>query len=248
MKLKILTTSAMLSALYCVSDAQVLGVANTFAVFAGSTITNVASTVISGDVGVWPGSAITGFPPGIIINGSIHANNAIAFQAHNDIAIAYNALAAQSPDQNLTGQDLAGLTLLPGVYRFNSSSFLTGKLTLDAQGDPNARFDFQIGSTLISAANSMVEIINGGVGSNVFWQVGSSATLGTNTEFAGNILAYSSITVMTGSSINQGSALARNGAVTLDYNRITVVSEPNSLLFLGFGGTVLAFLLRRNRS
>ena len=128
--------------------------------------------------------------------------------------------AGLAPTQNLTGQNLGGLTLTPGVYSFSSSAQLTGTLTLDAQGDPNALFVFQIGSTLTTASNSSVVFINGGQGNNTFWQVGSSATLGTGTAFTGNILALASITLTTGANIRCGRALARNGAVTQDHNNI----------------------------
>lgn len=203
-----------------------LGTAARFAVLGGSTVTNTGPTSIIGDVGVVPGSAVTGFPPGSIAvgkpgsSGTIHASDAVALQAHNDAITAFNSLAAAPTTSNLTGQDLGGLTLTPGVYRFNSSAQLTGTLTLDALGNPNARFVFQIGSTLTTASASVVRLINGGVADNVFWQVGSSATLGTTTTFAGNIIALTSITLNTRASIACGRTLAINGAVTLDTNFI----------------------------
>ncbi|MGI8822411.1 MAG: ice-binding family protein [Acidimicrobiia bacterium] len=166
-----------------------------------------------------PGSAVTGFPPGIVL-GTIHAGDAVAAQAQSDLTIAYNDAAGRACDTNLTGQDLGGLTLTPGVYCFSSSAQLTGALTLDAQGDPDAVFIFQIGSTLITASASTVNLINGAQACNVFWQVGSSATLGTNSIFRGTILALTSITVTTGATV-EGRTLARNGAVTLDNNVIT---------------------------
>ena len=150
--------------------------------------------------------------------------------------------------ENLTGQDLGGMTLLPGVYHFDSSAFLTGTLTLDAQGDPEARFDFQIGSTLITASGSSVQVINSADACNVYWQVGSSATIGTDTTFAGHILALTSITMNTNATILEGSALARNGAVTLDSNTIAacgVVPEPASIVGLGVGLAALAATRRR---
>jgi type VI secretion system secreted protein VgrG len=201
-----------------------LGLAENFAVLAGSTVTNTGPTVINGgSVGVSPGSAVTGFPPGIVSPPyTIHAADAAAQMAQNDLTTAYNILAGFSPTQNLTGQDLGGLTLVPGVYIFSSSAQLTGTLTLNAQGNPNAQFFFQIGSTLTTASDSSIVTINGGSmpGCNVFWQVGSSATLGTGTAFEGNILALTSITLNTDATIMNGSALARNGAVTLDSNTI----------------------------
>jgi hypothetical protein len=203
-----------------------LGTAARFAVLAGSTVTNTGPTTIIGDVGVSPGTAVTGFPPGSIAvgkpgsGGTIHSADAIAIQARNDVITAFNNLAGEPTTSNLTGLDLGGLTLTPGVYRFNSSAQLTGTLTLDAGGNPNARFDFQIGSTLTTASSSVVRVINGGFEDNVFWQVGSSATLGTTTEFEGNILALTSITLTTRASIACGRALAINGAVTMDTNFI----------------------------
>ena len=200
-----------------------LGTAGNFEVLAGSTVTNTGPSVIDGgDVGVSPGSAITGFPPGIVMPPfTIHAADAVAAQAQTDLTIAYNAAAGLVPTQNLTGINLGGLTLLPGVYFFSSSAQLTGTLTLNLLGDPNAQFVFQIGSALTTASNSLVMTINGDStpGCNVFWQVGSSATLGTATAFEGHILALTSITLNTGATLF-GSALARNGAVTLDTNLI----------------------------
>ena len=202
-----------------------LGTAGNFAVLAGSTVTNTGPSVVGGgNVGVSPGSAITGFPPGILQPPyTIHAADAVALQAQNDLTTAYNAAAGLPPTQDLTGMDLGGLTLVSGVYAFSSSAQLTGTLTLDAQGDPNAQFVFQIGSSLTTASGSSVVTINraGTPGCTVFWQVGSSATLGTTTAFEGHVLALQSITLNTGASILSGSALARNGAVTLDTNRIS---------------------------
>ena len=209
------------------ADAQVLGTASDFAVLAGTTVTNTGSSVITGDVGVSPGTAITGFPPGVIVPPGIMAmDTALAMQAHTDLISAYNASAALTPTQNLTGQDLGGLILTPGVYFFSSSAQLTGTLTLNDEGNPNAEFVFQIGSTLTTASDSNVITINGGTapGSSVYWQVGSSATLGTGTAFEGNILAETSITLDTAATILDGSALAINGAVTLDDN--TIDDEP----------------------
>jgi hypothetical protein len=196
-----------------------LRTATSFAVLAGSTVTNTGPSVITGDLGVSPGSAVTGFPPGIVV-GVIHAADAVAAQAQSDLTIAYNDAAGRAPDVNLTGQNLGGMTLTPGVYKFDSSAFLTGTLTLNAQGDPNAAFIFQIGSTLITAPNSSVVIVNGAQACHVFYQVGSSATLDTNTTFVGNMLALTSITANTATTVD-GRLLARNGAVTLDSNVVT---------------------------
>ena len=142
--------------------------------------------MISGDLGVSPGSAVTGFPPGVVVSGMIHAADALAAQAQASLTTAYNALASQACTQNLTGQDLGGLTLTPGVYCFDTSAQLTGALTLNALGNSNSVFIFQIGSALTTASGSSVVVTNGGPLCNLFWQVGSSATLGTATQFSGN--------------------------------------------------------------
>ena len=201
------------------ATAPTLGTAGSYAVIAGSTVTNTGPSTISGDLGVSPGSAVTGFPPGIVSNGTIHSADANAGQAENAVTTAYNALASQPCTADLTGQDLGGLTLTEGVYCFSTSAQLTGQLTLNAQGNAAAVFIFKTGSTLITASNASVLVINGGVDCNVFWQVGSSATLGTSTVFVGNILALTSISLTTGASVS-GRALARNGAVTLDTNHV----------------------------
>ncbi|MEX0683567.1 MAG: ice-binding family protein [Dehalococcoidia bacterium] len=196
-----------------------LGTAVSYSVLAGATVTNTGPSTIDGAVGVSPGSAVTGFPPGIVTNGTIHAADANAAQAQSDVTTAYNALAGQPCDFNLTGQDLGGMTLIEGVYCFSTSAQLTGMLTLNAQGNASAVFIFQIGTTLTTASNASILVTNGGVDCNAFWQVGSSATIGTTTVFVGNILALTSITLNTGASVS-GRALARNGAVTLDTNNI----------------------------
>jgi type VI secretion system secreted protein VgrG len=147
-----------------------LGSAQNFAVLGATTVTNTGATIVTGDVGVSPGTAITGFPPGVVV-GTIHAGDAVAAQAHSDAVLAYAGLVAVACDTNLSGQDLGGLTLTPGVYCFDSSAQLSGTLTLDAQGDPDALFVFQIASTLTTASYSSVVVINAVescVGSNVF--------------------------------------------------------------------------------
>ena len=228
-----LLTLVLLGSLFTVSDASAqapsLGTAENFGVLAGSTVTNTGPTILQGDLGVSPGTAVVGFPPGVV-TGTIHANDAVAQQAQADLTTAYTALAGLACDTVLTGQDLGGMTLTAGVYCFSTSAQLTGTLTLDAEGDPNAEFIFQIGSTLTTASNSTVELINGGNNCNVYWQVGSSATLGTATAFAGNIVALTSITATTGANAS-GRLLARNGAVTLDSNSIAIcpVCEPITL-------------------
>jgi outer membrane autotransporter protein len=208
-----------------------LGTLAGFGVLAGSTVTNTGFTVIGtpaqpADVGVSPGSAVTGlgtFPvlgPGTV-HGTIHAADATAAQAQVDLTTAYNALVGRTTTVDLTGQDLGGKTLVPGVYRFSTSAQLTGALTLNGLGNPNSVFIFNIGSTLTTASASTVNTINGAQGGHVFWRVGSSATLGTTTSFAGDILAQASITLNTGAIITCGAAWARSGAVTLDTNTIT---------------------------
>jgi len=221
--LAVIPSSFFASGLVLAATAPSLGTAQSFAVLGGSTVTNTGPSVIYGDLGVSPGSAVTGFPPGIVTPpGTIHAADAAAAQAQSDVTIAYNSLAGESYDVDLTDQDLGGLTLVSGVYFFSSSAQLTGTLTLDAENNPNSVFIFQIGSTLTTASNSSVVVINAPPNfCNKYWQVGSSATLGTGTAFQGNILALQSITLNTGASL-YGRALARNGAVTMDSNQITV--------------------------
>lgn len=238
-----------------------LGTAGNFAVLAGSTVTNTGSTVINGgSVGLSPGTAITGFPPGSITAPyTTYAADATAAQAQTDLTTAYNAAAGYAGATVLTG-DLGGMTLTPGVYAYSSSAQLTGTLTLNDQGNSNAQFIFQIGSTLTTASSSSVVMINAGStpDCNVFWQVGSSATLGTTTAFEGHILALTSITMDTGATITDGSALARNGAVTLDANTITncaasspiaEVPQPATLplVLLGSVLLVLPMVLRSRR-
>jgi hypothetical protein len=197
-----------------------LGTAANFAVLAGSTITNTGPTTINGDVGLSPGTAVTGFPPGQV-NGTINAADSVALQAQADLTAAYDNAAAR-PVSATIPVELGGTTQTPGVYDSPAGTFgITGTLTLDAQGDPNAVFIFEAASTLITASASNVLLINGAQAANVFWVVGSSATLGTGTALQGTILALTSITVTTGTTIN-GRALARNGAVTLDTDTISI--------------------------
>jgi len=203
-----------------------LGAAESFAVLGGSTVTNTGATIITGDLGVSPGSAITGFPPGVVAGGgTIHSNDALAAQAHSDAASAFTQVSLELATNNLSGQDLGGLTLTPGIYRFNSNAQLTGALTLDSGGDPNAVFHFQIGTDLTAADNSSVLQLNGS-SNNIIWQIGTSATFGTGSLFAGTLIADQSITLNTGAALD-GRALAINGAVTLDTNRITTTALPS---------------------
>jgi hypothetical protein len=202
----------------------------TYGVLGGATVTNTGLTVVDGlNVGVSPGTAITGFPPGVVTPpGTLHAADAHAGQAKVELTTAYNQAAGQALTDavyNDAPHEFGGQVLTPGLYRANSSAQITGTLTLDAQGNPNAVWVFQIGSTLTTAAeNSTVSLVNGASPCNVFWQVGSSATLGTHTSFVGTILANASISATTGATIN-GRLLADaggtgDGAVTLDTNRI----------------------------
>ena len=193
-----------------------LGTAGSFAVLAATTVTNTGPSVINGDLGLYAGTSITGFPPGTV-NGTTHQTDAVAQQAQSDLVIAYNDAAGRGP--GAAASELGGRTLVSGVYTGSTLS-LTGTVTLDAQGDPNAVFIFQSAATLITASNSTVALINGAQACNVFWQVGSSATLGTNTTFVGTVMALTSIAAQTGTTVN-GRLLARNGAVTLDNNVIT---------------------------
>lgn len=200
-----------------------LGAAGSYGVVASSTVTNTGPTVVNGDLGVSPGNAVVGFPPGTV-TGTINAGNAAALNAQNAVTTAYNALTAQACDVNLTGIDLGGLTLTPGAYCFSSSAQLTGTLTLNGLGNPGSVWVFQIGSSLTTASGSRVAFINGGQSCGAFWQVGSSATLGTSTAFSGNILALASITAATGAT-SSGALFARTGAVTLDSNIVSVVGS-----------------------
>jgi Ice-binding-like/Bacterial Ig-like domain len=207
-----------------------LGAACSFGILAGSTVTNVAgtATTVSGDVGVSPGTAITGFGAPASITGAFHSNDSVAMTAQGALTTAYNAAAGTAGGAVLTA-DIGGQTLPAGVYKTTSaqpSLGITGNLTLDGGGNPNAAWIFQIVSTLTTAAtNSHIILINGANSHNVFWQVGSSATLGTTTIFQGTIMAQASITVTTGATLN-GRALARTGAVTLDTNTVVVPPCP----------------------
>ncbi|MEI8384245.1 MAG: ice-binding family protein, partial [Planctomycetota bacterium] len=211
-----------------------LGLADSFAVLAGQAVTTTGPSTIDGNVGTGLDSGASGFLPGTVTNGAIHQGDLVATQAESDLLTAYNAAAGKVVTTVLTGQDLGGLTLTPGVYLFSSSAQLTGTLILDAQGNPNAEFVFKIGSTLVTSVGANVVMIHGGDPCDVYWQVGSSATLGTNTAFAGHILALTSITLNTGASVN-GSVLAINGAVTLDSNSVSiadclpVLKNPSSI-------------------
>ncbi|HSO29141.1 MAG TPA: ice-binding family protein [Candidatus Sulfomarinibacteraceae bacterium] len=207
-----------------------LGAAATFAVLAGTpAVTNSGSTIIDGDLGIFPAAAVTGFPPGTL-NGSIHAADAIALQAKVDLVAAYDEAAGRTPAGVVAGGALGGMTLVGGVYNAGGVTLdLTGTLTLDGRNDPNSVWIFQATSHLITAASSSVELANGAQACNVLWQVAGSATLGADSSFAGNIVALTSITMLSRVTLS-GRALVRDGSVTLMNDTISypacIVSEP----------------------
>jgi type VI secretion system secreted protein VgrG len=205
-----------------------LGSASTFAALGATTVTSDGATMLTGDLGVSPGAAITGFGPGVV-NGTTHLGDGVAAQAQSDAMTAYATAAGLAPGHSLSGQDLGGLVLDPGIYDFATAAQLTGILTLNAAGDPNAQFIFQVGTTLTTAVSSSVILENGALAGGVVWQVGTSATLGADTTFVGDVLADQSISLNLGASLS-GSAVALTGAVTLSDNAITVATapEPNS--------------------
>jgi hypothetical protein len=238
-KLLAVLIAAVLGLAAAASSAQAasnvgLGTADSFAVLGGQTVTNTGPSVINGDVGVSPGSSVIGFPPGIV-NGVIHATDGVANQAQLDLTTAYNDAAGRGSTASISA-DLAGNTLVGGVYTSATSMGLSGALTLDAQGDPDAVFIFQAGSTLTAGPGSQVLLIGGAQSCNVFWQVGSSATIDTGSQFVGNIMALTSISMNTGATL-QGSVLARNGAITLDTNTITNSNCANTGGSGGSGGS-----------
>jgi len=264
--------SALLATAAPAMATPILGAAQGFSVLGAATVTNTGTTKLLGDLGVSPGTSITG-QASIALNGSIHLNDGIVQTAQNDAFNLYNNLAGKAVTANLSSQDLGGLVLTPGVYFFASSAQLTGHLQLDAQNDPNALFVFLITSALTTASNSSVGIVNGGANNGIYWHIGSSATLGTGSDFAGNILADQSITFNTNASLLCGRAIALHAAVTMDSNTIyndcnrgivdpahsdfgsagfsgfgelpsNPVSEPTSPLLYGIG-LLSWFLLRR---
>ncbi len=205
-----------------------LATASSYAVLAGSTITNTGPSVISGDIGLAPGSSLVGFPPGLQSAGSTNVDNAAATGAQTDLTNAYLDAASRVPFTTVTG-DLGGTTLVSGVYQSASSLALTGTLTLNGGGNAGSVFIFQAGSTFTAATGSQVVLENGAQACNVFWQVGSSVTLGTTSQTAGTFMALTSITLDTGAQVS-GRVLARNGAVTLDDNTISVPSCATAVL------------------
>ena len=208
------------AALASAAQAQTVGMgtAGSYAVLAGSEVTNTGATVVNGNLGVSPGLAVSGFPPGIV-NGTIYAGAAAA-GAKADLILAYDDAAGRACDEDLSTQDLGGMSLTSGVYCFSSTAGLTGTVTLDGQGNANSVFIFQVGSSLTAASGSRVRLINGAQACNVFWQIGITATLGTTTTFRGTVMALTSITAATGATV-QGRLLSRNAETTLQTNTIT---------------------------
>lgn len=223
----------------CTAEATSIswGTASSFAVLGSTTVTSTGDTVVNGDLGVSSGTAVTGFPPGIV-TGEIHAGDAAAGQAHADAATAYGVLMLLAADTNLSGTDLGSRTLAPGVYKFDTSAQLTGDLVLDGEGD----YVFLIGSTLTTASGSSIQAINGARWENVFFQVGTSATLGADTTFLGSIIADASVTLVTGADVD-GHVFGLNGAVSLDNSHI-MVPEPASVSLFS-AGLAMLFIRRR---
>jgi hypothetical protein len=203
-----------------------LGTAQPFVVLSGAGVTNTGKSVLNGELGVSPGTSLSGFPPGLV-NGATHNNDAVAAQAQADLTTAYNVTAAQPvpAGNDLTGTNLGERTLSPGAYGFSSSAQLTGQLTLDAHGDPNAQFVFVIGEALTTASASSVILVNGASPCNVYWKVGSSATLGSTTAFEGNLMALTTISLDSEATV-LGRVLARNGEVTLIEDTLTLPQCP----------------------
>jgi hypothetical protein len=199
-----------------------LGTAGPFVVLAGAKVTNVGPSVLNGNLGISPGTELEGFGLPAVIIGSTHATNEVAAKAQLDLTTAYDVAAGQSvlAANDLSGTDLGERKLSPGTYRYNAAALLTGALTLDAEGDPNAEFVFQIGSQLTTESASSVLLVNGASPCNVYWQVGSSADLGTTTAFQGNLMALTSISLKNGATV-LGRMLARNGQVSLINNVLT---------------------------
>jgi type VI secretion system secreted protein VgrG len=208
-----------------------LATAANYSVIGGQTVTNTGPSVLGLGLAVHPGTAAPGFPPGIVL-GATNINDAVALQAQSDLTAAYLDAASRPVEFTQTNPDLVGVTLAPGVYQATAKGplSLSGQLVLDGQGNPNAVFIFQTDSTLITGSASSIVLLNGASECNIFWQIGSSATLATGSVFVGNILALTSVSVQTGVVVH-GRALARNGAVTLDTDTFSVPDcTPATLL------------------
>jgi type VI secretion system secreted protein VgrG len=203
-----------------------LGTAGGFAVLGGATVTSTGASSIVGNLGAGTGTTIPGFPPGSLTAGATYISDATTAQALSDALAAFNALSALASTDNLTGQNLGGLVLTPGVYSFASSAQLTGDLTLNFGGLSNQTIVIQTGSTLTTASGALVQIVNAGLNDSVYWDIGSSATLGTGTGLTGYLLALQSITLNSGAGIASGNALALNGSVTLNDSAISLPLAP----------------------
>jgi len=247
-----------LLALSAYANSVNLGTAGSYAVLAGSAVTNTLATTLSGDLGLSPGTAYSGGGTVTFASGTSNINNAAALQAQSDLTTGYLQAKNLASTGNLTGKDLGGMTIMTGgVYSFTSSADLAKGMTLTLEGTPGTLFVFQVGTALTTGSGSSVIFINSLTGKpstdpNIFWQIGTSATLGTSTSFEGNILALTSITLDTSASITCGSALAQNGAVTLQGNTIsncgsgtTTVPEPGTMGLMGTGLALLTGAARR---
>lgn len=240
LRTKILLTAATAAALLlgtavpasAAPDPVLLGTAEGFAVLAATTVTNTGPSVISGDIGLSPGTAVVGFPPGLQTAGATYVAEGVALQAKADTLAAYGVAGNPGPT-NATGVELGGQTLQPGLYVSSGVLQLTGNLTLDDTGNPGGIFVFRSLSTLTTATNSSITLTGGVTACDVYWIVPTSATLGTTSDFVGTIIANQSITATTGADI-VGRLLALNGAVTLDTNTVTstgcapVTTNPGS--------------------
>lgn len=243
----IFTLAIMFLNLTAAAETNKVDLASTsdFAVLAGAGITvagAINSTTITGDIGTFPTTTITGFEK-VTLTGVNHAGDGVTQAAKTNLTLAYNNAVGRSATTSYGAIDLGGSNLISGVYYGSSSFAITGALTLDAGGDPNAVWIFQIGSTLITGSGSQIILTNGAQAANIFWQVGTAATLGTYSDFAGTIMAMDAITLTTGATVN-GRVLSRNGAVILDNNVINAIPEPASTLLIGLGAAII-FVARR---